>query len=436
MSRLQLFRARRVTTSIAQEQPQRKTQNPCENIKPNRYQQPNLSVAPIPLLYLHSQLTKSKSVTDPVNEAAQSMLSGNFPTTDMATRCSGTSNDLDIDSESFADMIYGSAIVDQYTSHGECSPPNFSERRQVDAQGSNTAYFREQYFCKMLEGICSSKGSALELCLLRIAEKAVAMAKAKEVVNAAENAEQTSCFRRFVMKSLRLAGYNAAICKTRWERTTLHPAGDYEFIDVVIQRSKLKSERFFVDIDFREQFEIARPTDEYSAVLQKLPTLFVGRADKLFRIINIMCDLARRSLKERGICLPPWRKYGYMEFKWAGPYSRTTNPSAPMAAQGTSSENGVLPQFPFSGIALKGTRWGATVVPQVENVNEASHKNVWEKLNYADDGNKQLESPDRLLTKVEQYGHVKKIAALATALAKAGLCPPPLVQSKPNTFIL
>jgi uncharacterized protein (TIGR01615 family) len=104
--------------------------------------------------------------------------------------------------------------------------------------------------------------------------------------------------------------------------------GDYEFIDVVIEGSKLENERFFVDIDFRAQFEIARPSDEYNALLQQLPILFVGRADKLCEIVKIMCDAARRSLKERGMYIPPWRKYRYMQAKWMGSYKRTTNSSS------------------------------------------------------------------------------------------------------------
>lgn len=275
----------------------------------------------------------------------------------------------------------------------------------------------------MLEAICSSTSSAFELGMLRNAEKAVAMAQGKTVINAPANAEQKSRSRRFVMNSLRFAGYNAAVCKSRWEQTIGHPAGDYEFIDVVTDGSKLKTELFFVDIDFRAQFEIARPTDEYNALLQQLPTLFVGKADKLFRIIKITCDLARRSLKEREMCFPPWRKYRYMQFKWAGPYKRTTNPAAPRAAQGTCNEYGSLLRFPISGMALKGTGWGATVVLEMEKVRRTADRNLREKSNYIEHANEQVESPDRLLTRLEQEVHVKKISGLATALAESGLMP-------------
>jgi uncharacterized protein (TIGR01615 family) len=181
---------------------------------------------------------------------------------------------------------------------------------------------------------------------------------------------------------------------------------------VATDGSKLKTECFFADIDFRAQFEIARATDEYNALLQQLPTLFVGKADKLFRIIKIMCDLARTSLKEREMCLPPWRKYRYMQFKSAGPY-----------AQVTCNDYGSLLRFPISGIALKGTEWGATVVHQMEKVHRTTDRNLREKSNYTEHGNEQVESPDRLLTRVEQEGHVKKISGLATALAEAALMP-------------
>jgi uncharacterized protein (TIGR01615 family) len=187
---------------------------------------------------------------------------------------------------------------------------------------------------------------------------------------------------------------------------------------VVIEGSKLKNERFFVDIDFRAQFEIARPTDEYNALLQKIPNLFVGRADKLCGIIKIMCDAARRSLKERGMCIPPWRKYRYMQAKWLGSYKRTTNPAASRCRAGRFTS------FPFSGIALKGTGWDANVMRQMEKTS-SSDRNLRARSKCTKLCNELFESQDRLLTRGqqewEQDRHVNKISGLAIALSKAGL---------------
>ena len=89
-------------------------------------------------------------------------------------------------------------------------------------------------------------------------------------------------------------------------------------------RARGKSDRVLVDIDFRAQFEIARPTAEYAALAEALPDLVVGSADKMRDIIWIMCDAAKRSLKARGLHLPPWRKKRYLEAKWLSSHKRTS----------------------------------------------------------------------------------------------------------------
>ncbi|KAF7119760.1 hypothetical protein RHSIM_Rhsim13G0051000 [Rhododendron simsii] len=136
-----------------------------------------------------------------------------------------------------------------------------------------------------------------------------------------------SVLRRAVMASLRELGYNAAICKTKWERSGGLTAGNYEFIDVVVQPDPATSQshRYFIDLDFVAEFEIARPTDRYERLLEKLPGVFIGRGEELKEIVKVMSDAAKRSLKSRGLSLPPWRKNRFMQNKWFGPYRRTVN---------------------------------------------------------------------------------------------------------------
>eukprot|EP00253_Pinus_taeda_P008571 PITA_08571 len=257
-------------------------------------------------------------------------------------------------------------------------------------------------------GIFSRTGTAFESRLLQDAAKTLATAKEKTRFNAPESAEKKGSWRRFVMNTLRIAGYNAAICNSRWEQSRGHPAGDYEFIDVVMEESISENDRFLVDIDFKEQFEIARPTVEYNALLQRLPVLFVGREDKLIEIIKIMCDAARRSLKERGMYMRPWRKYGYMQAKWVGCYKRTTN----LVPRATPQDSSL--QFPFSGITLKGMQCDARVDHQREKAKNAADRNLEAKSKSTDQGNNQLEQRDR---------YENKISGLAMALAEAGLTP-------------
>ncbi|GMH30966.1 hypothetical protein Nepgr_032809 [Nepenthes gracilis] len=126
-------------------------------------------------------------------------------------------------------------------------------------------------------------------------------------------------------------GYDAGICKTRWNSSSGGglSAGNYEFIDVIVSESV----RYFVDTDFASQFEIARETENYGQLRNALPKVFVGKCEDLKRIVRVLCDEAKRSMKSNGLSLPPWRKNRYMQAKWFGPYRRTvihlpSNPSA------------------------------------------------------------------------------------------------------------
>ncbi|PIN14021.1 hypothetical protein CDL12_13368 [Handroanthus impetiginosus] len=129
-------------------------------------------------------------------------------------------------------------------------------------------------------------------------------------------------FRRNVMAYLRSCGYNAAICKTKWQSSGGLTAGNHEFFDVIRTEN---STRYFIDMDFASEFEIARPTDSYERLLQHLPRVFVGTSEDLKQILKVVSDAARRSLKSKDLHLPPWRKHRFMQNKWFGPYRRTEN---------------------------------------------------------------------------------------------------------------
>ena len=86
----------------------------------------------------------------------------------------------------------------------------------------------------------------------------------------------------------------------------------------------VEGERLLIDIDFRSEFEIARSTKSYKAILQTLPHIFVGKPDRLQKIISIVSEASRQSLKKKGMHFPPWRKAEYIKSKWLSPYARTT----------------------------------------------------------------------------------------------------------------
>ena len=77
-----------------------------------------------------------------------------------------------------------------------------------------------------------------------------------------------------------------------------------------------RPQRVVVDMEFRSQFELARPTVTYKEMINSLPLIFVGTEEKLNRIIPLLCSAAKTSLKENGLHVPPWRKPAYMQSKW------------------------------------------------------------------------------------------------------------------------
>ncbi|CAL9222341.1 unnamed protein product, partial [Arabidopsis halleri] len=139
-----------------------------------------------------------------------------------------------------------------------------------------------------------------------------------------------SVFRDKVASFLRELGHNAAVCVSKWNSSAKLTAGSYDFIDVVDKSTSDNDRtavRYFVDLDFASQFEIARPMPEYMRVLQLLPNVFVGKEENLRTIVRESCDAAKRSLKSRGLSLPPWRRSSYLQHKWFGPYKRKVGSS-------------------------------------------------------------------------------------------------------------
>ena len=86
----------------------------------------------------------------------------------------------------------------------------------------------------------------------------------------------------------------------------------------------VKGERLLIDIDFRSEFEIARLTKSYKAILQTLPYIFVGKPNRLKLIIGIVSEAGKQSLKKKGMPVPPWRKADYIKAKWLSPHTRAT----------------------------------------------------------------------------------------------------------------
>lgn len=151
-----------------------------------------------------------------------------------------------------------------------------------------------------------------------IAEKNL-LADTSEIVEKNKICKKKDDLRKIVTDGLLLLGHDASICKSRWEKSPSFPAGEYDYIDVIVE-----GERVIIDVDFRSEFEIARSTGGYKSILQSLPLIFVGRAERLQQIVSIVSEAAKQSLKKKGMPVPPWRKVEYMRAKWQSPHTRTT----------------------------------------------------------------------------------------------------------------
>ncbi|XP_022748976.1 uncharacterized protein LOC111298526 [Durio zibethinus] len=148
------------------------------------------------------------------------------------------------------------------------------------------------------------------------------------IVERNKNCKRKDDLRKSVTDGLISLGYNSSICKSKWNKSPSLPHGDYEYIDVFVD-----GERMLIDIDFRSEFEMARSTAAYKAIVQSLPFIFVGKSDRLDQIVSLVSEAAKQSLKKKGIHLPPWRKAEYMRAKWLSQFTRTFSQSDDVSAK-------------------------------------------------------------------------------------------------------
>ncbi|KAK3166144.1 hypothetical protein QOZ80_1AG0041980 [Eleusine coracana subsp. coracana] len=150
-------------------------------------------------------------------------------------------------------------------------------------------------------------------------EMAIHQRAMQHVREIGEERNRSSLKKRLMMR-LQKDGYDASLCMSSWVATSQHPGGDYEYIDVVVAAeggaAAGTTSRLVVDIDFRAQFQVARPAPWYAHLWSQLPPVFVGPRAKLHKAVSLLCAAAQRSLRESGLQVPPWRKSSYMHAKW------------------------------------------------------------------------------------------------------------------------
>ncbi|GMJ08990.1 hypothetical protein like AT3G07350 [Hibiscus trionum] len=249
--------------------------------------------------------TRVKRVTDPLDHRVKAQLVDASSASCGSQRSTATEDDSPCLSELVQSFLEGDRDAAEQTGYNSDSDPVGSNLDATDSLEiiikSTSLNSTDSYGNLLLAHV----SNAIEMLSFFRTDKAV--------------------FRRQVMAYLRQVGHNAAICKTKWSSSGGLTAGNYEFIDVVQSVSPTRQHRYFVDLDFASEFEIARPTSDYLRLLQYLPRVFVGESEELKRMVKVMADSAKRSLKSRQLSLPPWRKNRYMQNKWFGPYRRTTN---------------------------------------------------------------------------------------------------------------
>ncbi|CAN4102170.1 unnamed protein product [Withania somnifera] len=288
-----------------------------------------------------------KRVTDPLNDKVKARIVGS-DLREFGYVSSGSEHGADADSDVVSSSISG--LVFGF-------PDDIGENQSPENENSDTEYngksvdFDEN---DLPEVIFESETDLYRNVLCSHVYKAVEVFSYLKL--------DKPVLRRSVMMCLRDFGYNAAICKAKWEGSGGLTAGKYEFIDVVRSDAINRQTRYFVDLDFASEFDIARPTKFYERLLQSLPEVFVGKTEELKQILRTMSDAAKRSLKRRELHLPPWRKHRFMQNKWLGPYKRTLNhiPSASSTATNTPA---LLPptlkcrSVGFESSAVNGGHW-------------------------------------------------------------------------------
>ncbi|KAG6479094.1 uncharacterized protein LOC122019213 [Zingiber officinale] len=143
------------------------------------------------------------------------------------------------------------------------------------------------------------------------------LADASRILDKASNSKIKGNCTAMLAARLRSLGYDAAICKSQWDKNPSFPAGEHEYVDAVVG-----TDRLLVDAGFRSEFEVARPSKMYRAIIQLLPQAFVSQPHRLQQIVVVASEAAWHSLKKNGLHVPPWRRHEYMRTKWFSAYHR------------------------------------------------------------------------------------------------------------------
>lgn len=147
------------------------------------------------------------------------------------------------------------------------------------------------------------------------------------------NGDCNSCLRKLLLQNLSQKGFNASLCTSKWKNTRKIPGGTHEYIEVTAATAttskanstslgRKKPILLLIELEFKDQFKIAKACQQYNSLVSQLPDIFIGKLDCLSTIIRILCNAAKRSMKDKRIYMGPWRKRGFMEMKWSSSFEK------------------------------------------------------------------------------------------------------------------
>ncbi|XP_058095407.1 uncharacterized protein LOC131240899 [Magnolia sinica] len=228
---------------------------------------------------------------------------------------------------SLADMVLGffeegEGLPERCGNDGENEDGDGEDGQNSGGEVEKKAFWLEQD--QLLKGILC-RSSSLESRIRHDTEQALRESRSvgpvcvcpRPVTGGCRN-----CLLRDVSERLRNAGFESHICKSKWRRSPDIPSGEHTYIDVMATSAKKAMVRVIIELDFRAEFEMARASPEYNGLIDHLPQVFVGKAERLRTMIKILCGAAKKCMKENKMHMGPWRKHKYMEAKWLGTCER------------------------------------------------------------------------------------------------------------------
>ncbi|KAL4585392.1 hypothetical protein LXL04_010011 [Taraxacum kok-saghyz] len=146
--------------------------------------------------------------------------------------------------------------------------------------------------------------------------------------------------KRLLMARLRDQGLDAGLCKSKWEKKGRLISGDHQYVDVNVAGT-----RYIITISLSEEFETARPTDNYTSLLEILPEISVCKVEEMKEVVRIMCRAVKKTMNQRKMAVPPWKRREYVQAKWFGTYKRTTNECSSKETSDFSDNNKIIEGF-------------------------------------------------------------------------------------------